>query len=118
MLNSYSYRVISLDPGMTTGIATRIDDIYTTLVIQDFEDIVRLLVALDCKVTIYEGFHTARFNDKYSLHTIALTGAIRAIAIEHKSTLIKHSAFDRLPFIEKAKSMVKRGSLIHEVDAI
>lgn len=97
-------KVIAVDPGITTGIATFIDDKYGSLELTPYMGVWDFLEQ-PWDLVICENF-TAEQISKYGVTTIRIIGGIEAICYRRKIPLQFHRNVDRLPYIARAKKLL------------
>lgn len=110
-------KVLAIDPGLTTGIATRINGLIQTTVIEFFEEVVDLVNGFQWDVVIVEQFHGQNISTP-GRKTIELIAAIEAICHVKHITYVKHTPFQRKPFLAQAKKFLPPQNYMHELDAL
>lgn len=109
--------LLSIDPGVTTGIAFKLDEKYSTSLIKDQNEIWNLVRLPMWDVVIYENFKCVVIST-YGLYTVRLIGGILASAMFAKHDVCKHEPIFRYSQQQKAKDMLPKGTIIHEVEAL
>lgn len=131
--------IIALDPGVTTGVAIRVDEIefaqvdgkpltiptgnkvYHTLVIHKPSDLWSIFDTHHPSIVIFEDFNSAGLISKDGQATLRLIGAIEAVTYRLNIPTCLQYPRERYPFIEPARRMIRATNkkyLIHEVDAL
>lgn len=106
--------VLALDPGIHTGVAFRLDDIYT-LTKDSPEGVFSLICDNNWDAVVYESFYTGNRINKYGLATVKLIGGIEALCWNRKINTYERPPQAKIAFISEAKRYVSRE---HEVDAL
>lgn len=120
-------KIIAIDPGISIGIAIKIDEVYITCTLSDPDHLKNFI--LGSKQVIYEDFgifYARRFGqvDANGLETLRRIGRIIEICNELNIPCIKQHPQNRLAWIARAKEAFKSGKIfsknhtIHEVDAL
>ena len=124
-------KILSIDPGGTTGIAIRMSyitgvntgDVYTC-VLKSPEEVFNMIATGQPEVIICENFQ-AQTISKYGLHTVRIVGGTYALAHIYKKRYVLHMPQDRYPFLSEAKEILEKRRLTlrqpymeHEKDAL
>lgn len=100
-------KVIAIDPGITTGIATYLDDKYGSLELTPYMSVWDLLdnEAMLWDLVVCENF-TAQEISKYGITTVKIIGGIESICHRRKIPIQFHRNVDRIPYIPRAKKLL------------
>jgi len=109
-------RIVAIDPGGTTGVASKINGEYNTYVLHDEEELWHLINEKP-DLVICENF-VAELISKYGLYTVQLVGGIKALCYTHNIPLVIQMPQKRIAFVKPAKEMIRRGHPDHEHDAL
>lgn len=112
--------VLSIDPGGTTGMATRIEGEIHTFVCKEPEEVFNFIIQCKdvLKVCVVEGF-AAQTISTYGLHTVRIIGGVYALCYEHNIKYEHHQPQARYPFQQEAKRLLAdKHTVIHEKDAL
>lgn len=111
----------SIDPGMTTGLAFRLNGDLHTCVVTDEHEIFDLIEGME--QVVIERFQTAGRLSAPGLITIELVGSVRGWCYAKGIPLTMQFPVDRYPFMREAQRAI--GTVIqpskwakHEVDAL
>lgn len=106
---------IAIDPGLTTGVALKLETVYKTLTVTTPEEVWDLINQLKWDYIICENFTTAGRISGYGLHTVRIIGGIQAIC--HLKGL---ELSLRMPQHRRSKQAKadKMATVIHERDAL
>jgi hypothetical protein len=114
-------RLIAIDPGGNTGIATKVDGVYKTET-TPLPDVVFAHVNNgDWDVVIYEDFNTGGNISKDGQHTLKVIGGILALCWRRDIKPYRQMPQERMAFLARANSILKKSSLKptnHEKDAL
>lgn len=113
--------ILAFDPGVSTGVAVKMDDLYMTQVSNDPNDVCDM-ISHEVTCVVYEDF-AAEVLDHNGLFTVKVIGGLLAMCHYHKVKCVRHQPQYRYPWLDAAKEMqkttVKRsGQGVHELDAL
>ena len=116
-------RILAIDPGAHTGIATQLDNgiVYSQMVHNKVFDLWKYMTILRPEVVIVERFQTGGRFSNDMLHTVEVQGSVYSIAWMLGADLYLHRAADRTPFLYEARQMLganKTKIQSHSVDAL
>lgn len=118
-MNKYK-RVLSIDPGVTTGIALRVDEngSWITCVCKEWQEVCDLIKIDSLDQIVIENFAAENIS-KYGLITVRIVGGIQFVSRKYDIPLKIHNPQDRYPFRTQAKLMLEdRKHTVHEMDAL
>lgn len=98
-------KVVSVDPGLTTGIATRILGKYNTAEVSGYPRVWDLIATYAWDLVICEDF-VAQEISKYGITTTKIIGGIEAICHLKSTPFITHTAGQRIPYIARADTRI------------
>lgn len=105
-------KIISLDPGGTIGVASKINGEYNSFELKDEEELWHLLNEKP-DLVIAENF-VAELISKYGLYTVQLIGGIKALCYTHNIPLVLQMPQKRIAFVKEAKVIVGKRPRDHE----
>lgn len=115
--------ILSIDPGITSGIALRCRGVIHTTTCSSMEEVYDLIrPPASPELVIFERF-TAKLISTYGLHTVKLVGGIQALCYAFNIKCIGHMPQERKPFLDLARTVLLANSMpdykpvIHEIDA-
>jgi hypothetical protein len=113
--------LVAIDPGVSTGLAIKSDDMYVTSTITDYSELWDMLKSKPDKVA-FETFKTAGMVNQYMLHTIELVGSIRGICYAYGIPHYGQTPAARIAFKNEAETLMEELSdgshTVHELDAL
>lgn len=114
--------IISIDPGVTTGIAIRYDDdrIGTHVITKDRQvrELRNLMELITPDVCVFEEF-SAQQIDTNGLHTVRLIGAIEVLCLLRGCTCVLQFPWERNGQLQAARAWHKgKKHMVHQVDAL
>lgn len=116
-------KLISIDPGITTGVATEVDDQpLAVMEVHDYKLVWQMVAKGLWDHVICENF-TATFISKEGVVTVRIVGGIEAICTLQKKPLTIQQNIMRLPFKEQAQNLIvaaygKKLPREHRMDAL
>lgn len=115
--------LLSLDPGISTGVAfySYEIDTYHTFVTREHEKIYDLLKDMPHQGTVIIERFQAELISSYGLHTVRLVGGVEAICYIRDIKFVRQMPQQRKGFIKLAQQIINSqgaGWVIHEVDAL
>lgn len=113
--------ILAIDPGVSTGIAIRMDDgDFQTVTVRNKEDLYGYIQA-PVSVVVYETFQ-AQMISGYGLHTVRLVGAIEALCWYLKIKAVSQMPQQRKAYASKATALLHTKKTykytVHEMDAL
>jgi hypothetical protein len=111
--------ILAIDPGVTTGIAFKLDGISKqTCTLTSPQEVWDMVKMYNWKHVVIERF-AAQTISKYGLHTVEIIGGVKALCYASGMQLTVQTPYQRKPFIEKAKKLLRsQPHEDHEVDAL
>lgn len=112
-------KVIAIDPGVTSGIATRIDGKYNTFEAIDYRAVWHIIYSVrNFDVLLCENFAATTISS-YGLHTVRLIGGLEALCLEHNIPYMTQQNARRVKYKYKAiQIMGQKGPRDHMMDAL
>lgn len=104
--------ILSIDPGLSTGLAARLDNghWWTDTVVgseEAFKHVVNLITSLKPDKVVIEHFSTMQYLSKYGIETIELIGAVKGACLLNKIPLYRQTPSTRKPKEQEATTMLK-----------
>lgn len=99
--------IISIDPGISSGVAIKTNDTYNTFTTKTNTDLYEVLTENSWDYVVIEQYSTQLIG-KYGLRTVELVGAIEGLCWIKRFKLIKRSPIQRTPFIPRAKALMRQ----------
>lgn len=111
--------VLSIDPGITTGIATRVHGKYSTFEVINYEGVFDIVQDHPWDLVLCENF-TAKHISKYGLATVRIIGGVAAICYLRKIPMKTQQNFERIRYKPKAIELMggNKGPRDHKMDAL
>lgn len=97
--------ILSLDPGISSGVAIKTYDTYRTFTTKTNTDLYEIIIENRWDFVIVEQYSTQLIG-KYGLRTVELVGAIESLCWHDDLRLIKRSPIQRTPFVPRAKQLM------------
>jgi len=109
--------ILAIDPGVSIGVAVKIDSKIFTAVYSDPRDLFELIQENShvLNYIIIEKFSTAGNISKYGLYTIEVVGGVKALCLVYSIRCILQTPQQRLPFMDDAAKYTRKE---HEQDAL
>lgn len=98
--------ILAIDPGISTGIATKINLAYNTFTTKQNSDVYEIVYEYPWDYVVIEQYSTTLIG-KYGLRTVELVGAVEGLCYIQKLRLIKRNPIQRTPFVPRAKTLMK-----------
>lgn len=116
----YKGRLIAIDPGGNTGVATKADGKYLTYTIDKPDKVFEILTAC-WDAVVYEDFNTAGNISKDGIHTLKVIGGILALCWKEEFKVYRQFPQQRMAFLARANGILRNRldkHTEHETDAL
>lgn len=113
-------RLLALDVGESTGVASSCDGIYSTMTVQTMQDVWTLICNTPWDAVVYETFFAQTIGSP-GLNTVQLIGGVRALCWMKNIKCMCQTPQARISYIKDAKTLLSRKGQPcsrHEVDAL
>lgn len=117
-------KILSIDPGGTTGLAVRGENNKIATCVVKTPEEVYAFIRVGIDYVVCENFK-AEVISKYGLHTVKIVGGAYALAYVQNIHFVLHEPQDRYPFksdakelLETRKKELKQSYMVHELDAL
>lgn len=107
--------ILSVDPGILSGIAVRIHDTYRTFTTKTNSDIYSLVIESRWDYVIVESFATDNNISKFGLRTVELVGGLEALCWHDGLTFVRRTPMQRTPFVYRAKQKLALLQQVHTI---
>ena len=114
-------RLIAIDPGGNTGVATKVNGVYKTETTPLPDVVFAHINNGDWTAVIYEDFNTGGNISKDGQHTLKLIGGILALCWRKDIKPYRQMPQERMAFLARANGILKKTTLKstnHEKDAL
>lgn len=118
-------KILAVDPGITTGMATYIDGQWNTFVCpKSFEAVYQVVMSgIDWDLIIVEGFATPGLIASYGIDTVELIGAVKALCWWAKLECVVQYPVERRGNLSDAKMLMQnvlktKRYQTHQLDAV
>jgi hypothetical protein len=111
--------LMSIDPGITSGIAIKVDGKYDTCVAHTGAELWEFIRDYNFDTVIIEQFATSSLISKFGLRTAELVGGVEALCWLKSIPIVRRMPAQRIPFLRKAALMLKDTAIVeHQQDAL
>lgn len=117
-------KIVAIDPGVSTGVAIKLDSLYTSITLTQDEiksgKLLEIIKGSDYVIMERFDIHYAKSQGRVSGHglaTIETVGRIMAYCETLEIPIRRQSPQNRKAFQKQAKSMMQKYDTIHQQDA-
>lgn len=111
-------KILSIDPGRSTGIAIKDGNIYTTQVLKGESEVWDIVNATRWDAIIIEAFNTAGNISADGLFTVRLIGGVRSLCYIKGIPLTQQMPQQRYAFMARANGILKGVTTQHDKDSL
>jgi hypothetical protein len=111
--------LIAIDPGITSGVAIKVNGTYQTCVAHSGAELWEFIRDYNFSTVIIEQFATSSLISKFGLRTAELVGGVEALCWLKNIPIVRRMPAQRIPFLRKAALLLKDTAIVeHQQDAL